>query len=182
MKHDDAEKLAELRAIAGAEKIAAASPPWAVNEHKNSRRISLSCPLWIDGVLASGLRLEMFGPEAVTKDRPFAGLRALMFVTLRDKNWHLGRIEFDPENPLKPHRNPMNDHGAPPVVRGPQHHPFQANADLGLSALSPDRDLPLAFPLDTTCTTFNDILKVIRDHFIIPDLWLEEPGWSRTLL
>mgnify|MGYP001202599765 CR=1 FL=1 len=184
---DDAACLAELIEMFRAEKIIAETPAWTDQETPSGRRLHVVCPLWIGGLVTSGLRLEIYGPQAVPHGRPFFGLTAMLFASHRRRNWHLGRIEFDPVGATGPHhRNPMSARHLQPTVTGPHFHPFEDNAAEGLAALSPASgakgDLPIAKPLDTTCVTFADILTTIREHFGIPGLWLEEPGWSRTLV
>lgn len=151
------------------------------------KAVTSGCPLWVEGVVSSGLRLDIHGPQAVPHGRPFFGLTALLFASHRRRNWHLGRIEFDLVGAIGPHhRNPMSVKHLPPTITGSHVHPFEDNAALGLVALSPGPgpkgDLPIALPLDRKCETFADILTTIREHFGIPGLWLEEPGWSRTLV
>lgn len=182
---DDAACLAELAAMFRSEKVAMEVPSWSDQETSSGRRLSLVCPLWVDDAVMSGMRLEIHGPQAVPHGRPHFGLTALLFASHRRRTWHLGRIEFDPVAPVgHHHRNPMAARHLPPTITGPHFHPFEDNAGLGLVALSPDPkgDLPIARPLDTKCAAFGDILTVIREHFGIPGLWLEEPGWSRTLV
>lgn len=143
MGANDGEMLAELVTIARAEKTCRDSPAWTVTDHKNGRRIALSCPLWIDAAVVSGLRLEIRGPQAIPQNRPFLGLVAMLFVTTAGRNWHIGRIEFDPEDPLKPHRNPPNFRNLPPLVRGPQVHSFELNHSAGLVRFRSPRTFPL---------------------------------------
>jgi hypothetical protein len=69
-----------------------------------------------------------------------------------------------------------------PEITGPHLHGAERNAKLGLSALSPIENLPVAIPLETTPSTFGDVLDELRNRFNIPGLWLEEPPWSVTLL
>lgn len=178
---DDVELLAHLSALVAAEKAAAELPAWVTAERNGRKRMSLVCPLWIDGIVESGLRLELRGPQAIPHDRPVYGLIASLFATYRGRTWHLGRIEFDPENRFAPHRNPPG-HSAPPIVQGPQFHPFAENAKRGLSSLSPLGNLPIAYPLDRKIVTFSAILVELRASFGIPGLWLEEPPWSPMLL
>lgn len=184
---DDAACSAELAAIFRSEKATASAPIWSVQEARIGPRLSVVCPLWIEGVVVSGLRLELHGPQAIPVSRPYYGLTALLFASHRRRNWHLGRIEFDPVAPVGPHhRNPLEARHLPPTISGPHIHPFEENLALGLAALSPEGgprgDLPIARPMDTTCASFGDVLTVIRDNFGIPGLWLEEPEWSRALV
>lgn len=184
---DDEACLVELTELFRAEKAIAEVPAWSDQETPSGRRLHIVSPLWIGDAVPSGLRLEVYGPQAVLQQRPFFGLTALLFASHRKRTWHLGRIEFDPVAVPGPHhRNPLSAKHLPPTITGPHVHPFEENAPLGLAALSPGNvpkgDLPIARPLDTTCATFADILTTIRDHFVIPGLWLEEPGWSRTLV
>lgn len=183
-KSRDEETLNHLRSLANAPKYATDNPNWATIDVKNSRRLLLSCPLWIENTVTSGLKIELMGPQSTPPRRPHYGFKALLFASAADRTWHLGRIEFDPEAPLGPHHNnPPDAKNVPARVTGPHHHSFDDNvAYCGLDALSPKRDLPIAKPLDRDINNFNDILSVIRDAYIIPDLWLEEPRWSRTLL
>ncbi|WP_426289034.1 hypothetical protein ACN9MC_04770 [Ensifer adhaerens] len=179
----DATCLAELTALFQAEKSAGSVPAWSDQETPAGRRLYVACPLWIGEQLISGLRLEIHGPQATPSDRPFFGLTALLFATHRGKTYHLGRIEFDPVSPVGPHhRNPMTARSLPPTITGPHIHPFEENAALGLGSLSPTGDLPIARSLDKPCVTFAEILTTISENFNIPGLWLEEPGWSRTLV
>lgn len=184
---DEAACLAELIQLFRAEKAIGELPAWTGQETRIGARLHIVCPLWIGDAVQSGLRLEVHGPQAVPEARPFHGLTALLFASHRGRTWHLGRIEFDPVAPVGPHhRNPVSARHLPPTITGPHIHPFEENAAGGLVALSPGNgpkgDLPIARPLDRTCVTFADILTTIRDHFGIPGLWLEEPGWSRTLV
>ncbi|WP_201835079.1 hypothetical protein [Microvirga zambiensis] len=179
---DEAQIRSDLTAIAAAEKAMATNPDWQITTKQGADHLAIACPLAIDGVIVSGLRLEVFGPQAVPASRSFYGLSAHLFAVQHLRNWHLCRIEFDPENPLKPHRNPLGSHGAPPIVRGPHIHPFLENAALGVDALTPEGNLPIAFPIKNELATFDDILDIIRTGFNVPGLWLEEPTWSRMLV
>lgn len=110
------------------------------------------------------------------------GMSASLLASYREKTWHLSRIDFDPELPEVPsHLNPRNRWNAPPKIYGGHLHPFAENASFGLNAFTQSGNLPLAFPLKKPLVTFNDVLEVIREDFIVPELWLEEPPWSQTL-
>lgn len=172
----------ELEAVIQATKAPPGLIEFVTNRKAHSETVSLSTPLICDGIQRSGARLEMHGPRSVPSDRPFYGLVALLFASVRGATYHLGRIEFDPENPLKPHRNRMNPHKAPPIVQGPQVHRFESNRFLGLDAFKPEGKLPIAFPLEGDFVIFEDVMKVVRREFAIPDLWMEEPAWLRTLV
>jgi len=106
----------------------------------------------------------------------------MMFAASGTETLHLGRLEFDPIGPEHLHRNIRNSAGAPPTITGPHFHPFTENAALGIAALTPSGDLPLAFPFDRAFTTFHDVQDEIRARFTIPGLWLEEPPCSTTLI
>ncbi|MEC5325187.1 hypothetical protein [Aurantimonas sp. A3-2-R12] len=174
--------LDDIEAVALSEKVPISLIEWVVTKKAHSETLALSAPLSCNGVQVSGARLEMHGPRAVPMNRPFYGLVALLFATVQGVTYHLGRIEFDPENPLKPHRNRMGPHKAPPIVQGAQIHRFASNRYLGVDAFKPEGELPIAFPLTQEFVTFDDVLKIVRNEFVIPDLWVEEPGWSRTLV
>lgn len=181
MGRDD-DFLQELDAIANSPKSPIGVGEW-ITEHKgNAEILALSLPLAIDGAQIGGSRLLMRGPRSTPVGRSFYGLVAMLFATIRGATFHLGRIEFDPENPLKPHRNPLNPLGAPPVVSGKQIHPFKANRHLGLDAFRPEGRLPIAFPIEQQFVRFDDVMMLVRDEFVIPDFWVEEPVWSRQLV
>lgn len=181
MGRDD-EILTDLEAIANSPKTPVGLGEW-ITEHKgNAEFLSLSLPLAIEGAQISGARLLLRGPRSTPVSRPFYGLLAMLFATVRGTTYHLGRIEFDPENPLKPHRNPLNPHSAPPIVRGRQIHGFESNRFLGLDAFRPEGRLPLAFPLEKEFVRFEDVMGLVRDEFMVPEFWVEEPVWSRQLV
>lgn len=181
MGRDD-EILLDLETIATSAKSPVGVGEW-ITEHKgNAEYISLSLPLAIDGAQIGGSRLLLRGPRSTPASRPFYGLVALLFASIRGATFHLGRIEFDPENPIKPHRNPLNSHGAPPVVRGRQIHRFGPNRYLGLDAFRPEGRLPLAFPIEQEFVRFEEVMVLVRDEFVIPEFWVEEPVWSRRLV
>lgn len=181
MGRDD-DILLELDTIATSMKSPVGLGEWIVEHRGNAEFISLSLPLAIDGAQIGGARLMLRGPRSTPLSRPFYGLVAMLFATIRGATFHLGRIEFDPENPLKPHRNPLNQHGAPPVVRGRQVHRFASNRFLGLDAFRPEGKLPLAFPIEQEFVRFDDVMVLVRDEFVVPDFWVEEPVWSRQLV
>lgn len=173
--------LHDLRTLYQGHKAASLNPQWTVSERNNKRRIELACPLWIDAAVISGLRLEINGYEARPTDRPFMCISASLLALHRGRTWHLSRIDFDPEPKIVSHKNPPNKFNAPPIINGGHCHPFEENASLGLDALSPSGNLPIAVLLNRDFTNFSDILKIIRECFAIPELWLEEPPWSQTL-
>lgn len=179
---DDAEILETLTSLMAADKSLATIPEWQKIGSSHREQLHLVCPLAIDDVVSSGLKLELTTPAAAPGDRKFYGLSAHVFATVKGRTWHLYRIEFDPENRLQIHRNPLGKHGAPPTITGPHFHPFSENANRGLSALTPDGNLPIAFPLNENLVTFRDILRVMSAHLKISGLWLEEPAWLRTLV
>jgi len=183
-KVSDSSILAELTALAKSVKFASDCPDWQVITERKGERLQLTCPLWIEDNIQSGLRLELIGPKATPANRPHYGFKSLMFANIANRTWHLGRIEFDPDTPVGvSHRNPFNAKHVPPTVTGAHFHSFDDNVAYGgLSSLSQDSDLPVARALDTNINNYSDILAVIRELYIIPDLWLEEPAWSRTLL
>ncbi|MFC3208209.1 hypothetical protein [Aquamicrobium soli] len=181
MGRDD-EILSDLETIANSPKNPVGLGEWIIEHKGNAELISLSMPLAIDGAQLGGARILLRGPRSTPASRPFYGLVALLFATIGGVTFHLGRIEFDPENPLKPHRNPLNPHSAPPVVQGRQIHRFYANRFLGLDAFRPEGRLPLAFPIEQEFVRFDDVMAFVRDEFVIPDFWVEEPVWSRQLV
>lgn len=178
----DNDTLLDLATIATSKKDPVGVGEWIIEHKGNSEFLSLSMPLAIDGAQIGGSRLLLRGPRSTPSSRPFYGLVALLFATVRATTFHLGRIEFDPENPVKPHRNPLNPHGAPHTVRGRQIHRFESNRFLGLDAFRPEGRLPLAFPIEQEFVRFEDVMALVRDEFVIPDFWVEEPAWSRQLV
>lgn len=180
----DIQILAELTEMAHATKFASDCPDWSSVDSTKGERLQLTCPLWIENKITSGLKIEMGGPRSTPAHRPHYGFKALLFASTGGRTWHLGRIEFDPEPPVGPHHiNPHDAKDVQPRVTGAHFHSFDDNVAYGkLEALTPKRDLPIAQPLDRIITSYNDILTIIREAYIIPDLWLEEPTWSRTLL
>lgn len=177
----DEQCLHDLKAIYNAHKAASDNPSWVVTERNNRRRIAIACPLWINEAVVAGLRLEIDAFESRPAHRPFMLMSSKLLASLRGKTWHLSRVDFDPEPTTISHRNPPNRWNAPPIINGGHWHPFVENASLGLEALSQAENLPLALPLNRELATFDDILKVIRDCFIVPELWIEEPPWSQML-
>lgn len=178
----DEEILSDLEIIATSPKEPVGLGEWIVEHKGNAESITLSLPLAIQGAQTAGARLLLRGPRSTPTTRPFYGLVALLFATVSGQTYHLGRIEFDPENPLKPHRNPRNSHDAPAVIQGRQIHKFGTNLFLGLDAFRPEGRLPLAFPIEQEFVRFEDVMKLIRDEFVVPDFWVEEPVWSRQLV
>ncbi|MFC3635803.1 hypothetical protein ACFONL_00110 [Camelimonas fluminis] len=179
---DEGALLARLKWLATDEKTPLDTPQWSETEGRGGRRISIVCPLSIDGSLVSGLRLEIHGPQATLPGRPFYGLAAHLFATERARTWHLGRVEFDPEDNNKTHKNRPNRAGAPASVSGPHIHDFEASFQYGSWAFTPSGNLPIAFPLDIVPANFDGILDIIRSRFNIPGLWMEAPAWSRKLI
>lgn len=174
--------IEQLREAYKAEKSVATALEWSTDSKGRSGELKCFAPLWIDGAIRLGMRFDMKSPKEQPHGRPFFGLTALLFANISGERIHLSRIEFDPENPFKPHRNRPNNFDAPPMVRGPHYHPFDQNCALGAEALGLGLDLPLAFPLETEPANFNEALELIRQEFIIPGLWLEEPPCSILLV
>jgi hypothetical protein len=137
----------------------------------------------VEGIVQGGLRIELNAPEAVTQKRPFKDLAALLMADNVSKTMLLARIEFDP-SPLEGpnHRNPLFAKDLPSVITGPHVHPFHLNARRGMIDLDPKDNLPLAVPLDSSFSTFDDILKIIGQEFNIVGLWLGEPKWRQLLV
>ena len=179
----DAETMQELRRLALSDKNAIGVPDWGLNRNRPANpMLEIVCPLALDGVVEKGLALRIYGPQTVLQDRPFYGLCAHLVSEYDRRRWHLGRIEFDPENRLKPHRNPDNRKDLPPQVSGRQQHLFSDNECGGPHAFTPTGNLPVATSLVENPTNFNDILTIIGERFVIPSLWLEEPPWLQSLL
>lgn len=176
---DDAAVLDELLGLATAEKTAGTAAAWTPNTGPGRSWLRIACPLAIDGVLVGGLRLELHGPREVRSNGLIDGLTANLIATRRGRDWHLGRIDFGSS---AAHRNSSKDRDLLPLILGSHFHGAERNAKLGLSALSPIANLPIAIPLETTPSTFSDVLNELRNRFNIVGLWLEEPPWSVTLL
>lgn len=171
-----------LKAVCFSEKATSDIPEWAIRKHNSGEEVHFTRPLWIDGEIKLGLKLEMKGQKLVRVDRPFLGLTALMFASVGGQTLHLSRLEFDPESVLKPHFNRPNKVEAPAVIHGPHFHPFAENCALGIDALGLKDDLPIAFPFDKQFETFNDVMDTVRTAFVIPGLWMEEPPCSTTIV
>lgn len=121
--------LHDLKIIYRGHKTASANPQWTISERNNKRRVELACPLWTNGAVVSGLRLEIRGFESRPVNRPFMGMSASLLASYREETWHLSRIDFDPELPEVPsHLNPRNRWNAPPKIYGGHLHPFAENA------------------------------------------------------
>ncbi|RWN58456.1 hypothetical protein [Mesorhizobium sp.] len=180
----DADLLAELDRVALARKVMQDQPEWVVSSHRSGDRLRIVCPLWIDEEQPSGLRLVITCPSAVPAERRMIDMVAMLFATVRGRDYHLGRIEFDPPGPGPHHRNRHMGKDVPPEILGPHVHPYEANRRFGIAGLTPaaDGNLPFAFPLDRTIVNFSDALQSIWDHFDIPELWIGEPQWSIRLV
>lgn len=179
---DDA-VLRRLAQLMSAEKVATDTPDWIVDHRPQGNRVRLVCPLLIEGVVEEGLRIELSAPEAVSNVRPFKDLTALVMVNIGSKTMLLARIEFDPSPVEGPnHRNPVYARDVPPVITGAHIHPFDLNARRGLVDLAPEANLPIAIPIKTKFSTFEDILEIIRREFNIPGLWFGEPKWHQLLI
>jgi len=177
---DDA-LLAELVRLSAAEKTAAAAPTWVIDARADGlARVRTAVPLAIDGTTVYGLRLEINGPHVVRRDAPLEGLTALLFATIRAKDYHLGRLEFGAE---VAHRNSVQAPDLEQFIKGPHFHGGVRNAVLGLRALRPDANLPIAVPIDRAPATFAGALDEISVRFNIAGLWFEEgPPWSITMI
>ncbi len=178
MSSADQQIIEALTELFQAEKTTDGCPEWTASKNKNAADLQCTSPLWVNGAVQLGLRMEAVLPQVQPAGRPRYGLRAMMFASVSGETLHLARIEFDPISNVHVHRNIPNRFGAPPVIDGPHYHPFMENASLGKGALGLVSDLPIAFPCDETFTSFNDVLDAIRGRFLIPGLWLEEPPCS----
>lgn len=183
-KLSDADRMVieELTELFHAEKSVSGCPEWISAGNRQATDLQCTSPLWTDGIVRLGLRMEAKLPQAQPPGRPRYGLTAMMFASVSGETLHLSRIEFDPISKVHVHRNIPNKVGAPPTIDGPHYHPFNENAALGRGALGLVSDLPIAFPCDETFTSFNDVLDVIRGRFAIPGLWLEEPPCSTLIV
>lgn len=173
--------LDALKDLIAAEKTCPGVPVWTAHPNK-AEHVYCTTSLWVGEALRFGLRLDVHGPKLVRPDRPFFGLTAMVYANAGTERLHIARLEFDPANALQTHRNPRNFVGAPTVVSGPHFHPFAENLSFGKDALTPDHDLPIAFPFEGAFATFHDVQEALRTHLGIPGLWLEEPPCSTTIV
>lgn len=174
-----ADILRELTVLAEADKAPAQAAEWIGDDIGRTR--SVTVPLAINDVVRHGLRLYMAGPRSVPTGREFFGMGAHLFATLDGDHWHLGRIEFDPAGPPPHHLNTMRDRTLLPRIEGPHYHPFAANAKIGLEALTPDGNLPVALPEDKQFWRYDDVLETVSGRFKISGFWTEDPRWLLLL-
>lgn len=151
---------------------------WTPSSHRNSTKLEMVVSLDIDGVTQEGL-----------------ALRATAIAELPDRQLTI-QLEHEPpgrkRTPL--HRldwKPLHTHNNKRL--GPSHlrfvqqngthlHDFFENKSVGEAAFQPRGNLPIAFPVVPEPQSFQKLIEILPDRFMIVDAdRLPEPPWTPRL-
>jgi hypothetical protein len=159
----------QLRLLIGQPKILDQWPQWEPVSAALGARLGFVSGLSIDGVGLAGLSIRGTALRDVIGEDVVFQLEAVIGNRPRP----IARLEY---RPISGHRNPRNRHDfmSQIDVGISHHHPFEANARLGLSAFEAD-NLPLAMALEPQPSSLNEFVYIVASAFGIPDL--TQIGW-----
>jgi hypothetical protein len=153
-----------LQRFAEADKTLGITPTWLLDT-QNQKRLRLSVPLAIDGVIEEGLYLDCHcpaddGDNDVTINMTYKPAQGLSGPLLR----------FD-WNPIHVHGNKgiIGGKWRYKPITGTHIHPFSENFAKGVKFMF-DNNLPIAFPCDETLPNFREMLRYVGDVMKISDI------------
>jgi hypothetical protein len=168
--HD--EIIQQLRTVAAAPKRLATTPIWREVEHKTTVRLTLTVALEIGDIIEEGLYLN----GRTLREAPEKDLSFTISKTYLGVQHNLVRIDWRPKRPHTPRLGPTELRA---TIHGSQWHPFEGNAQLGLSALRAGSNLPYAVPLEPEPSSFNDLLAEVAKKLLIENAAdIPPPPWN----
>ena len=155
---------ADFQNLVDSEKTLGEDPEWFFDS-QDPKRLRLSVPLQMNGVVIEGLYLEGHCP-ADNQDTDVA--LNLVYKPARGLSGALYRLDW---NPLHAHGNKGLVSGVwkyAPIL-GTHRHPFQENYAKGVKYMF-NNNLPIAFPITDPLPNFRDMLHYAGQLFRIMDI------------
>lgn len=154
----------DFQSLVDQEKTLGEDPEWFFDS-QDTKKLRLSVPLRIDGVVIEGLYLEGHCP-ADNQDiditlnlayKPAEGLSGALY-----------RLDW---NPLHTHGNKglVSGEWKYKTIYGTHRHPFQENYTKGVKFMF-DNNLPIAFPVADQLSNFREMLHYAGQLFRITDI------------